>query len=150
MNTIFHYNKNTPPQVREILERYLHTNTRVRIFYGDAKTGRDWLEEYDTQGYIGRSTGTKPIALLVNNRRSLGGGAILTHCIVKITVNKRTIYEHPHYHQPVFSRGAPHSALLHAGYKACVYAGSTNIANFKTDKQAERWIEFIKGKRNSK
>ena len=78
------------------------SSRRLRLYYGDVETGRDWEEVYEVTGYIGRSTGRIKIPLLIHNTRSFGGGAILDHCIVKIEhSNKRTggvLYQHPHYH----------------------------------------------------
>lgn len=98
-NTAYH--EETPDQVVTILDNAISSKYRVRLHYGDVKTGRDWQEIYDIEGYIGRSTGTLKIPLLVHNSRSLGGGAILDHCIVKITTTRkprRTLYQHPDYH----------------------------------------------------
>jgi len=92
-----HFDDNTPERVKQILESELHSHNRIRLFYGDKETGRDWNEEYQTMGYISRSGGSKPIMILVNNVCSYGGGAILTDCIVKITKNGRTLYQHPNY-----------------------------------------------------
>lgn len=37
---------------------YCHNNRkRVRLWYGDRKTGKIWLEEHDIMGRIGRTTG---------------------------------------------------------------------------------------------
>ena len=57
---------------------------RLHISLGDTATGLDWLEENDVCGYVGRSMGPIKVPLLIANRRSLGGGAILDHCIVRI------------------------------------------------------------------
>lgn len=90
------FDARTPDKVCNILARHCGgRNQRVRIFLGDTTTGKDWCEVYDTIGYIGRSTGTVKIPLMVATARSLGGGAILDHCIVKITIDKETVYQHP-------------------------------------------------------
>jgi hypothetical protein len=93
-----YFTKGTDEKVMDILCNFCNTDTRIRIFYGDKKTGKDWCEIYDTIGYIGRSCGTQKIPLLINNKRSLGGGGILTDCILKITVDKQVLYKHPKYH----------------------------------------------------
>ena len=101
------YREGTDPEVIRILDNYIHNrNTRrLHLSYGDSSTGEDWQEIYDVDGYIGRSTGTIKIPLLVHNSRSLGGGAILTDCIVKIQTarGKITLYQHPNYHSPATS-----------------------------------------------
>lgn len=99
-NTAYHID--TPMEVIRILEYYRQDRTeRLHLCYGDTETGRDWNEIYDVDGYIGRSTGRIKIPLLVHNSRSMGGGAILDHCIVKIQTarGKITLYEHPTYYK---------------------------------------------------
>lgn len=94
------YHIDTDDNIVEILEDLRADNTRVRFHWGDVKTGKDWGDTYDIKGTIGRSTGEIKIPLLIHNSRSMGGGAILDHCIVKITTTKgnRVIYQHPTYH----------------------------------------------------
>ena len=140
------YDKGTPAGVRDILEHELHSGHRLRLFYGDQETGQDWHEEYGTQGYIGKSTGTQPCALLVNNARSTGGPAILTACIVKITENGRTLYQHPNYHHGTHTVGAP----TDPGYVESVNRDGAQVAQFTKSGQARRWIDYIEGHRASK
>ena len=90
----------TPQTVCDILVSLYQTGKRIKLYYGDAKTGRDWNEEYDTTGTIGRSTGNYKIPLLIQTSRSHGGGAILDDCIVKIKSNGITLYQHPKYKAP--------------------------------------------------
>lgn len=97
------YHTETPDRVCEILENARTAGTRLQIYYGDTQTGRDWNEENDTRGTIGRSGGTVKIPLLIATSRSHGGGAILDHCIVKIRSNTgNVIYQAPNYKQPQF------------------------------------------------
>src|SRR3990172_10334999 len=88
--------------VNELLSELVHTDRCVRLFYGDKETGRDWGEEYDITGTVGRSTGTEPIFLLINNKRCYGGPAILTDSIVRMFVDRREVYVHPLYNQPEY------------------------------------------------
>ena len=87
----------TDPQVMRVLEDLRkNPRTRVHILTGITETGKPWYDQCDTCGYIGRSTGTKPIPLLVYNSRSLGGDAILTANILRIqTTTGKILYEHP-------------------------------------------------------
>jgi hypothetical protein len=111
--TFFH--KETPQKVKDILDRnilsgyslfdVLNNNIRCRLFldFGDPETGQSWGEVHDTQGTIGRSQGPIKIPLLIQNRRSSGGGAILDHCIVRIRETGkqgRELYRHPTYQPP--------------------------------------------------
>ena len=92
------YDTRTPHEVVRILEDARSNRTRLKLHFGDAESGVDWLEEHEIHGLIGRSTGVVKVSLLLANRRSTGGGAILDHCIVRIRVGHSTIYQHPNYH----------------------------------------------------
>lgn len=96
------YPVETPTKVREVLETYIgKRDVRLALHFGDTTTGEDWLEEFDVEGYIGRSMGPMHSALLLRNARSDGGGAILTDCIVRIRFANRSVggdlYRHPSY-----------------------------------------------------
>ena len=132
------FDKSTPDQVCRILANYCGDRSqRVRIFLGDTTTGKDWFERYDTIGYIGRSTGTVKIPLMVSTARSLGGGAILDHCIIKITIDKRTVYQHPNYHAPIEKRGNE------------LYDTENNVCIYRNPKGVDRELQFFLGLRNS-
>lgn len=93
-----YYHEKTTDFVIEILERIRYRGLRIRLYYGDAETGIDWNEENDIMGRIGRSTGTVKIPLLIATKRSMGGGGILDHCIVKIKeTDGHVLYQHPKY-----------------------------------------------------
>ncbi len=94
------YDHRTPLEVINVLEKARLNRTRLHISLGDAATGRDWLEEFDSFGFIGRSMGTTKVPLILPLRRSIGGGAILDHCIVRIghSSGGRVLYQHPNYH----------------------------------------------------
>lgn len=94
------YNPETSDEIIGIIERLRESQTRITLEYGDIKTGQGWGDIYDVTGTIGRSFGgTQKIPLLIHNRRSTGGGGILTHCIVSIIAakGKKVIYNHPTY-----------------------------------------------------
>ena len=98
------------------------------MFYGDIKTGKDWTEEYDTMGYIGRTRGPVKVPLIVANSKSSGGFPLSTDSIVRITIDKRTVYQHPKYHiGKIEIRPAPYP-----GYSHGVFINGENHANFKT------------------
>ncbi len=96
------YHEETPARVCEILENARTSGQRLQIYYGDAKTGKNWNEEHDTRGTIGRSTGTVKIPLLIATSRSSGGGAILDHCIIKIRGKYGIMYQHENYKPSIF------------------------------------------------
>lgn len=110
----------TPNRVIQILDNAMNKHERIRIFYGDKETGRDWCEFFDTIGYVGRSYGNVKIPLLIKNSRSMGGPCILDGSIVKVTIDKVVVYQHPNY-----------------------YIDESNF-----DGLTEKQIAFLKGERN--
>jgi len=91
------YHAETCQEVIDVLENAMHNDLRIRVFYGDSMTGKDWTEENDIIGTIGRSSGSIKIPLLVKTSSSYGGGSLLDNCIVKITLDKMVVYEHDYY-----------------------------------------------------
>lgn len=94
-----YYSSKTPDKVIEVLENARLGHVRLRLDYGH-ENGQSWGEVNDVTGYVGRSTGSAKIPILVHNTRSMGGGAILDHCIVKITRSNdknRVLYQHKTY-----------------------------------------------------
>lgn len=94
------YHDETPEEVIRVLENARQSHTRLHISLGDTSSGKDWLEEFEAHGYVGRSMGPIKVPLLIANSRSLGGGAILDHCIVRIRTSAggRVLWQHPSYH----------------------------------------------------
>lgn len=155
--TAFHID--TPDRVVDILTAAIQARRqyRLRLFLGDPETGRDWGEEYDVIGYIGRSGGHIKIPLLLPNATSVYGLGLLDHRILRIVdvQTKRTVYQHPLYQLPKYELGAcpPKIGAVNMadeGYTAGVYREGENIANFKTEDQARRWIAFMRGERMRK
>lgn len=130
-----YYHAETEDKICKILENARQSRKRLKIYFGDAKTGRDWNEEHDTIGYIGRSTGTIKIPLLIYNNRSLGGGAILDHCIVKIKESNtgKVLYENVNYSAPQLEI----KESSEKGYTHSLYVNGTLYSNHKSFKSAE-------------
>lgn len=99
INGTSYQSENHNKKVTSILEEVRQDNTRIVLDYGDVKTGQSWGECFDIVGRIGRSNGSVKIPILLYNKRSMGGGAILDNCIVKIMTSKgkRILYQHPNY-----------------------------------------------------
>lgn len=83
VNGVF-YSVETSDNVIRVLEQCRRDGTRVVLDYGDTKTGQSWGGTHDVTGRIGISTGRIKIPLLIHNRRSHGGPAILDDCIIGI------------------------------------------------------------------
>jgi hypothetical protein len=111
------YDEHPHPEVYKHLENARSSGTRLKITYGDVKTGKSWeppsevkdprkkpswVRSYGALGRIGRSTGSQKVPLEITSSRSMGGGALLTGSIVKIEhANKKhggVIWQHPKYH----------------------------------------------------
>lgn len=96
-----YYDSRTPRAVMDALENARLSKKRIRLHYGDIATGRDWLDEWDVSGTVGRSTGPIKIPLIIANARSCGGPGILDHCIVRIRTTVAPfvdLYRHKKYH----------------------------------------------------
>ncbi len=143
-------------EVIKALEYARLNHKRVRMFYGNVATGRDWGEEWGTIGYIGRSMGPSKVPLLIPNSRSMGGASILVSCIVKLTVKEdseyprwRTMYQHPRY------KCGTYKIATWSDGKVRVLrendAGYFDVfAKFSSLKRAEKYIAFMTGKSNTK
>lgn len=97
-----YYHEDTNDKIVNALEHARNSRKfRLKIYYGDTKTGRAWGDI--SVGYIGRSTGMVKIPLLIKNSRSMGGEGLLDHCIVKIEyANKKNggvIYVNKNFHE---------------------------------------------------
>jgi len=147
-----YYHATTPMEVVRVLAHARTRRQRIHLHLGvtdpsKPDVGRDWMEENDVEGYIGNSIGPLKVPLLIYNAQSIGGGAILDHCIVKITTTghgKRTLFIHPKYSRPEISvrEIKPTEADLIANVytHAVCYDGET-VANFKSIKAAHRFAD---------
>ena len=132
----------TPDKVIAILESVRKSRARVRVFYGD-DNGKDWMEENDTIGYIGRSNGSIKIPLLVRNSRSYGGEPLLDDCIKRITIDKREVYRAKDYSLPCLTIKKNKGSLPFS-----VYVDGKTYANFASYEKALNYVGFLRGERN--
>lgn len=140
-------------QVNQVLQRYLHKDVRIRLFLGNPETGEQWLEEYDIQGYVGKSCGSQPIFILLNNRRSDGGPAISVSSVIRITVDKRNVFQVSNYRKPQLAIQpcdikANGFHYTHGVYHKKLNGTVENVANFTSEDKAKYYIEFQHGIRN--
>lgn len=132
------YHDGTPAEVIALLEDSRQTGKRLRIHYGDRETGRDWMDEHNVAGRVGRSTGDLKVPLLLANSRALGGGAIMDHWIVKIRASAggAALYQHPRYYLPdIRLTDDPAERLPFA-----VVADGSVHARFATAEKRARWL----------
>ena len=142
-----YYHKDTPERIIRTLEGSRNCGERIRLFYGDTESGKCWNEENDVVGTVGRSTGPIKVPLLIARSTSSGGGAILDHAIVKIINKGSVLYRHPSFNcgnwTMTISSDLP-------GYKENALCNGKIHARFKKEGQAQRYIDFMTGKRFSK
>lgn len=93
------YHIDTPNEVIRILNTAYENRetTRVRLFFGDKDTGKDYGQIYNTLGYVKRTIGNYKIAILTSRKDSPTGDSIEADLIVKITIDKQVVYQHPKY-----------------------------------------------------
>ncbi len=134
------YHPETSIEVINLLEQLRESRTHVIIRFGDTETGRDWMEENDCQGQIGRSMGPCKVPLLVP-KRSNYGPHMLDHCIVKIIQesNGKTLYQHAAYNRPKVTIGKPDLK----GYFAVGYFDGELVARFATAKEKDKWLKLM-------
>jgi len=142
---MFTFDNNTCDKVKTVLTECYNNQCRVRVWYGDTDTGLSWMDEYDTMGTIGRSTGQQKIPLLIKNSRSNGGGGILCHCIIRIDVisSKRTIYKHPLFYVPLLTVATNNDNDTKNKYPFIVLKDNGLQARFKSEKQATNYVDFM-------
>ena len=134
-----YFKKDTNDDVCNILAKYCgDKKQRVRVFYGNTDTGKDWLEVYNTIGYIGKSCGNIKIPLMLSKRDSAGGSPILDDYIVKITINKKVVYKHPLYNCPIDIRV---NEIWDFEEEKRIFVGKSEMATIKE-------YDFFKGLRN--
>lgn len=138
-----------------VLLDLIYDRRRVRVWYGDTQTGRSWNEEFQTKGYIGRSTGNLKVPLIVSNSRSFGGGALSVGCLVRIDdiESHRTLWKVDNFHvEPMKITTDSESDYKYKvmqkrdGESDFTY----HIASFKKEEQAKRYIQFMNGERYCK
>jgi hypothetical protein len=136
------YHADTPDTVVDILEQLRQNQRRVRLFYGDTKTGQSWHEEHDVIGRIGRSMGSIKVPLLIE-AGEIGGPALLDHCIIRIDTPRKVLYQHASFRVGEVSlsagelKGLPWEVLIDQVVQA----------RFQSKNEACRYRDFIQGHR---
>ncbi len=141
-----YYRDTTPRAVIDGIERAYRTGERIRLWTGDLETGRNWYDDHDVTGTVGRSMGLIRVPLLIASPRSSGGGAIGTTSIVCLRVGGREVWRAPGFEMP-----APViKAEDFEGYHFAAYLDGKLHARFKTEAMAQRWADFMSGRRDAK
>lgn len=142
------FDERTPDEVIRVLESARQNRTRLHISLGDTSNGKDWLEEFESHGYVGRSMGPVKVPLLVANTRSLGGGSILAHCIVRIreSAGGRVLYQHPDYHHgrlEIRQKTEPVTLPDGRTLTVDVLRDGELHASFESVEKARRWVHKL-------
>ena len=142
---------NVNEDLMSLIVRAWEHRFRIRIFYGDIHTGRSWNEEYDVMGIVGRSTGNIKIPILLSRKNSNYGGALLLSSVIRVDdiEDKKTLWKLPNFHVEELNVCSNDSFEL--PWKVEKLNEETNKwqtqACFKTEIQAQRYKEFMEGKR---
>lgn len=150
-----YYREGVPREVVSALEAARVNGSKVRLFIGNSETGECWHDEFNVYGKVGRSMGPLKVPILIHNRRSTGGGAILVDCIVRLIVDGRERYRHPGYTVPVI-RIEEENAYPDSPWAAFIEDKQDKNnqprpwARFKSKLAAQRWAAFMRGERMSK
>ena len=145
---------NVSEELMNIILRAYKYKFRIRVFYGDIHTGRSWNEEYDVMGIIGRTRGNIRIPILLQRKDSCFGGALLLSSVIRIDdiEDKKTLWKLPNFH--VEELNVCSNDSLEYPWKVEKLDEGTSKwqtqACFKTEIQAQRYKEFMEGKRYSK
>lgn len=136
------YHADTPEPVVEVLETVRQNQRKVRLFYGNTQTGQSWFDEHDVIGRIGRSTGPIKVPLLIEPGE-IGGPALLDHCVIRIDSPRTVLYQHEQFRTGEFS--LVHGQVERAPWE--VFIDQAVHARFQDKRQAQRYIDFMQGRR---
>ncbi len=144
-----YYHDTTPPEVIKHLEKAMASYSKVRFFYGDRETGKNWMDEYDVCGRVASSMGPRKIPLIITSECKSGGPGILADCIVCLIVDGREVYRHPKFKFPEI-RIAYEGSYPESPWAAYMDGEKDPHARFKSELAAKRWSQFMRGERMGK
>lgn len=142
------FDADTPASIACAIEAYRRNERKVRLYYGDKATGRDWMEENDTIGFISRSTGPLRTPLLMSSRRASYGDAVLSACIVRIqdAVTKQDFWRHPTYHLPALRTRVNGKTPDDVRLLRQDDDGQWSLLLQGSDDYVQQWVLFIEGR----
>lgn len=138
------YHADTPEPIITILESFRLNRRKLRLFYGNPKTGQSWHEENDVVGCIGRSMGPIKVPLLLEPGE-IGGSALLDQCIIRIDSARKVLFQHEQFRIGEFT-------LVRGDLKRLpweVLIDQSVHVRFQEKREAQRYMDFMQGKRFS-
>lgn len=118
---------------------------RIRVWYGDRKSGESWFEDSETTGRIGLGHGKIfRIPLIIANSRSWSGKALSVGSLIRVDDIKarKTLWKVPDYNDRLEIIHVEDSKLP---WQVC--GRGTIFARFETEGKARRWVDFQQGRR---
>lgn len=145
-----YYHHDCNEAVIKAIELARERDLKIRLFYGDTETGRDWLDENDVCGWIGCSTGPIRIPIIKEKHNDDGGPGILERRILRIIMrtpggSTYEAYRHPLYKPPVIEITTEKSSHAEAGYTHKAEVNGEIHARFKSHSKATSWKKFMLG-----
>ncbi len=145
------FRSGTVDSVIDVLKRAKYQGFRIRLFYGDTKSGESWMEESYTMGSVGSSMGPLKVPLLIQRSYSMGGDAIRADSIVRIqSMSGKDLYRHPTFYVPemtVVKRKEPLQQRRGSPLTHEVWVNEEAHGAFSCENAAKQWIAFMKGER---
>ncbi len=133
-----YYEKGTLPEIIKVLNECLLKRRRVHLYYGNTETGEDYLEETDTIGEVGRSSGLIKVPIIVKNSY---GPIISTKSLIRIVriLGQEVLYQHPKYHKPEIT----YRKSQIEGYETEVLIKKAVHARFENEESLKHWQKLI-------
>lgn len=150
----FDFDPDTADGAKRAITEAFYSSKNIRIWLGDPLTGQAWLEEFDVRGRVGRSTGVIRAPLLLSQRRSIGGAAILTRHVLRVDYTTgKTLYQHPQFKHGLEGCRIVPNKLTRKTYvdvPSGKPGGWTAVSGFDTEQGARNWVAFMVGERYNK
>lgn len=139
------FDPRTPRDARVALDSARATRRKIRLHYGDPKTGLDKLVAQDVVGFVGAASWQLPYPILLSERNSHLGPRICELEVLRVVdVDGLCItYEHPRYKLPTFTSASTERPA--APDQVQLLADGIPIIECATQAQATRWIKFFRG-----
>lgn len=143
------YINGTDPEIINIIDKAYANRTRLRIWYNTANIDGTQVchPNFAESGYIGRSTGKIKTPILLKTRYSSGGHAINTNCIVGIQQGHNWVYRTNAFRRKLLRYFVQDSCVYYDPSVGFVTLDCIEIKEFNTPEEAERYKNFIIGKR---